>query len=243
MKSAMGMASVMAMALAFSPVIAKARPTLSGIGTHATAVHHTAPVRQPADGATYQYDDGVSEDAIGFGNGVSNIPSLWFNQFKTVAGGEAISSVSIAYGTSSDPQPGLIGRKVAVCVWSDPNNDGNPSDAVLLRVVRGTITSEGSDTFVTVTFNHPVKIGPAGTSFFVGEETVKVQRTELYFEAIDTTNAKGKADSKGKSWVAASTTGAKLNVKHPGLNDTVGTIDSFGLPGNWLIRATGVPAT
>jgi hypothetical protein len=40
----------MAMALAFSPVIAKARPTLSGIGTHATAVHHTAPlVRIPAD--------------------------------------------------------------------------------------------------------------------------------------------------------------------------------------------------
>ena len=243
MKSVMGMASVMAMALAVSPVIAQARPTLSGIGTHATAVHKTEPVRQPADGATYQYDDGVSEDAVGFGNGFSNIPSLWFNQFKTVAGGEAISSVSIAYGTTADPQPKLIGRKVAVCVWSDPNNDGNPADAVLLRVVRGTITSEGSDTFVTVTFNHPVKIGPAGTSFFVGEETVKVQRTELFFQAIDETNASGQAHSKGKSWVAAQAGGGKLDVGHPGANDTVGTIDSFGLPGNWLIRATGVPAT
>ena len=252
MKSGMSVASAVALALAISPVVAQAKTTflLTAHGKAASVYHRvpTSPavkVDAKSDGKSivYKVDDGSSEDAIGFGNGTSNVPALWFNQFKTKKGGEAISSVEISYGTPSFPQSTLDGQKVTVCVWSDPDGDGTPNDAKLLGKVKGTISNSGTDTLVTYTFAKPVQVGAAGTSFFAGEETPAEKNTELFFQSIDETDSKGNADSKGVSWVSANANGGKLNIKNPGKNDTVGTIDSFGLPGNWLIRATGVPGS
>jgi hypothetical protein len=194
------------------------------------------PMAQDAKSTNYKLDDGASEDAIGFGDGSSNSPSIFFNQFKTVKGGEAISAVQIAYGTpdNSTTADQLNGTKVTVGIWSDPNNDGDLSDAKLIASVKGKISKANTDTFVTYTFATPVVIGKAGTSFFVGEVTPAETSAQYFFQGIDTTK------SAGHSWVAAQASGNKLNIKKPGKNDTVGTIDSFGLPGNWMIRATGV---
>src|SRR5215831_16409675 len=35
--------------------------------------------------SVYMLDDGTSEDAIGFGNGVTNSQALWMNQFDVIA--------------------------------------------------------------------------------------------------------------------------------------------------------------
>jgi hypothetical protein len=45
--------------------------------------------------------------------------------------------------------------------------------------------------------------------------------------------------SQGHSWVVGATTGDP-DLDNLGNNDLAGTIDSFGLPGNWLIRGTGI---
>ena len=52
-------------------------------------------------------------------------------------------------------------------IWSDPNMDGNPSDAVLLAT--SALIPAIAGTFVQqVQFPSPQYIGPEGTSFFVG---------------------------------------------------------------------------
>src|SRR5205823_5329806 len=46
--------------------------------------------------------------------------------------------------------------------------------------------------------------------------------------------------SQVRSWVAGMSTGAAPDVSNIANNDVRGTIDSFGLPGNWMIRARGI---
>src|SRR4029434_9187755 len=41
--------------------------------------------------ATYQIDDGSAEDAIGFGNGLHNLASLWLHQFAAIHGSHTIT--------------------------------------------------------------------------------------------------------------------------------------------------------
>ena len=108
--------------------------------------------------ATYQFDDGTAEDAVGFGNGSQNFESLWFNQFDVIPGAESISSVEVGWGTPNFPDPFMDGTPVTIAVWSDPNGDGSPTDAVLLGSVAGTIQNSGTNTFVTYTFSPPVDV-------------------------------------------------------------------------------------
>ena len=55
------------------------------------------------------------------------------NQFDVIAGSETIQSVEVAWGTPAFPDPRRMARRYTIAVWSDPNGDGNPTDAVLLR--------------------------------------------------------------------------------------------------------------
>jgi hypothetical protein len=182
--------------------------------------------------STYMFDDGTSEDAVGFGNGAQNFQSLWFNQFDVIPGQTTIASVSVAWGTPVFPDPAIDGTPTTVAIWSDPNGDGNPSDAVLLASVNGTMQQQGTDTFITYTFNPPLALPPGATSFFVGDLTPTNNGPEHFYQAID-------EDSKlhRQSWIAAMSSGADVDIVHPGNNDFLGLIDDFGLPGNWLIRA------
>ena len=181
--------------------------------------------------STYMYDDGTSEQSIAFGDGTQNFESLWFNQFAVIPGSNVITSVSVNWGTPLFPESGLNGTAVTIAVWSDPNGDGQPFDAVLLGSVAGTIQNADTDTLVTYTFTTPVTV--PGTSFFVGDMTPAQSRLgELFYQGQDTTNS-----APNKAWVAANSTGAPVDINNVGNNDFIGTIDSFGLPGDWTIRA------
>jgi hypothetical protein len=180
--------------------------------------------------ATYQIDDGIAEDAVGFGNGAQNFESLWFNQFTVIPGSDTIQSVEIAWGLASFPQP-IDGTPVTVAIWSDPNGDGNPSDAVLLGSVAGTIQNSGTDTFVTYTFSTPIALPAGATSFFAGDLTPQNSGPEFFFQSID------ESSFHRQSWIAAMSSGAPVDLNNPGNNDFIGLIDDFGIPGNWLIRA------
>jgi hypothetical protein len=66
-------------------------------------------------------------------------------------------------------------------IWSDPNRDGNPGDAVLLATSALTPAVGGVE-LQHVQFPSPLYIGPAGTSFFVGvywQESAQY-RVDLY---------------------------------------------------------------
>jgi hypothetical protein len=180
--------------------------------------------------ADYQYDDGSSEQSVAFGDGTQNFESLWFNQFAVIPGATSISCVQIAWGTPAFPQP-IDGTPTTVAIWSDPNGDGDPSDAVLLGSVTGTMQNSNTDTFINYAFSPPVDVS-AFSSFFVGDFTPAHPGTELFYESQDTDDL-----APNKSWVAANGDGSPVDINMIGNNDFIGTIDSFGLPGNWMIRA------
>jgi hypothetical protein len=176
-------------------------------------------------------DDGTAEDAVGFGNGIQNFQSLWFNQFDVIPGATEITAVEVAWGTPAFPEA-INGTPVTIAVWSDPNGDGQPFDAVLLGSVAGTIQNASTDTFVTYTLSPPVDLPAGATSFFAGDMTPMNNGPEHFFQGIDENSTLHR-----QSWIAANGDGSDVDINNVGNNDTIGIIDDFGLPGNWLIRA------
>ena len=43
----------------------------------------------------------------------------------------------------------MDGLPYTVAIWSDPNGDGNPTDAVLLTTAGGVVANQGTDTFIS----------------------------------------------------------------------------------------------
>ncbi len=179
--------------------------------------------------STYVLDDGSAEDAIGFGDGFQSFQSVWVNQFAVIPGQTTITAVEVAWGTPADPQS-IDGTPVTIGVWSDPNGDGQPFDAALLGSVAGTIQQNGTDTFITYTFSPPVALPAGATSFFIGDLT-PANPVEEFFQGIDENSV-----LHNQSWVVANGDGSNVDINNLGNNSLIGTIDSFGLPGNWLVR-------
>ena len=174
--------------------------------------------------STYMIDDGSAEDAIGLTGGGDVIA---LNEFAVVPGNETITSVSIAWGTAAFPDPSLNGLSYTAVIWSDPNGDGNPSDAAVLATAPGTVTNAGTDTFVSSTFNTTVTTA----NFFVG--FLITHGDGQFPAAFDETPP----TLSNRSYIAggASGTGDINNLNNNDL--AVAPIESFGLIGNWLIRA------
>jgi hypothetical protein len=176
-------------------------------------------VSRHAPNFTYSIDDGSSEQSIGLTAG-GNL--LCLNAFAT-GSNNIINSIDIAWGTPAFPDPTLIGLPYTVALWSDPNGDGSPTDAVLLTTQTGVITSQGSDTFL-VSLITPTTV--TTTHFFAGFVINHLAGQFPASQDIDNPVFNG-------SWVSI---GGNIN----NLSDAV-TIASLGLPGNWMIRADAVP--
>ncbi len=181
-------------------------------------------VLQPA--STYMLDDGTAEDAIGLTAGGDLV---CLNEFAVIPGSETITSVSIAWGTPAFPDPSLDGLPYTVAVWSDPNGDGSPVDADLLTTASGVVADQGTNTFITTSIT-PTTI--TTSNFFVG---LSIDHVSGQFPgAFDETDP----TFPFRSWVAGSNTPGGANLEDLTDNDIpVSTIESFGLIGNWLIRA------
>ena len=188
--------------------------------------HSTNPIHRllfPAD--TYMIDDGTSEDSIGLTAGGDFIV---LSEFAVVPGSETITSVDIAWGTPNFPDPTLNGLPYTVCVWNDPDGDGNPTDAVLLTTAKGVVTQQGTDTFI----NTPIPPTTITTpNFFVG--LLITQASGQFPCAFDESNP-----LSNRSYWAGDSTPHSGDIMDLNNNEfPVVTIESAGLLGNWLIRA------
>ncbi len=83
----------------------------------------------------------------------------WFNLFTVVAGRETISAIIPQFIPLFVPD----GQAFTVNIWSDPNGDRDPNDAVLLVSTPAVMT-----TGLTVVDIPDTLVGPEGTNFFVG---------------------------------------------------------------------------
>jgi hypothetical protein len=80
------------------------------------------------------WDDGTAEIVLG-GFGLDPQPLLWANPFDAGTA-SVISAVSVALYDDGEI---AVGDPITVYLWSDPNNDGVPDDAVLLAQATSTI--------------------------------------------------------------------------------------------------------
>jgi len=165
---------------------------------------------------TYRLDDGRLETRVGarYGGG-----TIWFNAFDVWPGGEIIDTVEIAWGRVAN------GTDTTIAIWTDPTGDGDPNDAVLVRTV-GPVPVENQDSSV---FSEiavpPTFVGDVGDVFFVGALVVHLVGEQP--RGLD-----GTSPSQSRSWAAFGEGLEDLTANEPPPT----LADSFGLPGNWLLR-------
>jgi hypothetical protein len=165
----------------------------------------------------YAWDDGAMDNAGGLGVGGD---SLWLNAFEAVSCGDEITSIDVMYGVIA------AGHAATVLLYDDPDDDGNPDDAVLLESVETTMESPGTGTWERVAIPATAVDG----WFFVG--------VLCTYDAGEWPSAYDDTVSRGHSWLAVNTTQGAIDP-----SDIVGTASSiensedyFG-DYNWMVRA------
>jgi len=107
-------------------------------------------------GVTCQYDDGTTDYASEIGTGGVQRASAWMYRMGEVGTLTQISSVSSAWGWTNTGTPLAAGLNGEVGVWEDPNDDGDPSDAVLLDKASAPMVGQHTDALQTISFAAPV---------------------------------------------------------------------------------------
>ncbi len=112
----------------------------------------------------YLYDDGVTDSNLST-SGPPTFNVGYLTQFSIVGGATTLTSIDIVWGARTFPNlPN--GLSADVLLMSDPNGDGDPNDAAILRSVSTLTVGVGSDTFNNYAIA-PLTLSP-GTSFFAG---------------------------------------------------------------------------
>jgi hypothetical protein len=111
----------------------------------------------------YKHDDGSSEKNFGLAPGGQ---ICWMHAFETAGAKDEISAVSSAFGCPANPGKGPANGDTAVfAVWEDPNDDGDPADAVCLTAAKAVIQNVDTDLFTEAVLYQPVTVEGV---FFVG---------------------------------------------------------------------------
>lgn len=182
------------------------------------------PLGAVAQTVEYVLDNGVGNINTGPGTTPPNGQVLWGNVFTAQAGGERITAISVAFGTAT------AGTPVTAVLLDDPNDDGNPSDGVLLSSGQGQVANPRSNTFTRI------EIPPAVVSgrFFVG--------IVMDYTAADRpARQSGGVPNGNWSWLYVAPQIDLSNLAGSPIIRAQGAI-----PGTWMIRATGeavVPAS
>ena len=220
-----------AILLATSALNAEATGLLSSASQgHRSASPHRSMFPKLLPDEIYAIDDGITEDGIGLTAGGDMI---CLNEFAVVPGAETITSVSIAWGSTAFFDPSLDGLPYLAILWSDPNGDGDPSDAIVLGTAPGVISSQGTDTFLVTDLARTIPT----SNFFVG--FVVRQVSGQFPAAFDESNPlSNRSYVTGDNSPPADFYRLLRNTEIPLL-----PIEGYGLFGNWLIRAEGASSS
>ena len=177
----------------------------------------------------YQYDDGTTEGVIGLTAGGD---LAWLHMFDPIAGLQTLTHVNTAFGTPLYPSSPPAGTPVDLYVWDDANNDGDPSDGVLIGQGSGVIQNPDTDILTHYALDSPVTVT---SRFFIG---CVVSQVAGEFPAPMDENQ----TSMGRAWVVGNSVMGGFDPNNL-LNNDVGPyeMDSLGFPCVWLLRADAIP--
>lgn len=166
---------------------------------------------------TYRIDDGGSEFGVrAFGSHMA-----WLTNFRVEQGARLIEELEMNFVFMP------TGATVTVGVWSDPNGDGDPTDAQLLSSVVTPTAPLGVFRRVNIP---DVDVGPNGTSFFVGAYT-PVSSSD-FPAPLDTSGN----PLLGRCWVLGYS--EPVNPNNLAANAVEFDLIEVALfPGKWLVRA------
>jgi hypothetical protein len=174
----------------------------------------------------YQYDDGVSEGGLlGGGGGGVPLPVTYLTHYIVTSGAETVTSIDLAWGSRSAGGTIPSGMLAVVLLMSDPNQDGDPVDSLIVRQINTLTTNVGTDTFIHYDIA-PVTMAP-GTSFFVGAELTDPPYTSLM--GIDR-EATGRS---GDNWY--------MLAQEPGTGAAYTPLTVFNANWTFMNRANAVP--
>lgn len=191
-----------------------------------------APEGSPVD---YMVDDGTNENNIGLNSTATGttVQFMWFNRFDIDPTDLPLQVDQVRiFWDPTTTNPPVVGNAVALEIFSD--NDANPANGAAHVNTNNTTIAQVGTTFDAYNLASPAAI-PTGANLLVGVINRWVTSgvsPSSFPAAIDQTA------SAGRSWVAASSADPPVPPVIPS-DGLFGTIDSFGLAGNWLIRATG----
>jgi parallel beta-helix repeat protein len=172
----------------------------------------------------YRYDDGSSELIFGLGDGSGEV--CWMQWFESVTDAKVITAISASWG--SPRGPGYCppnGTPSTVYIWDDPNNDGDPTDCILLALKETVVQKVDTDSLVEIVLNVPVSVSG---KFFIG--------CMLYFDPYEYgAPADSSPPYNGEAWSAGATVFDHNNL---GNNDFLDEMGDIGYPIHWLLRAT-----
>jgi hypothetical protein len=172
--------------------------------------------------------DGVYEGAVG-SEFLGSI--AWLTGFTVEPGEEILNGVRIGFGLMPEGFPVNIG------IWSDPNGDGDPTDAILIESIQTPAESPWLPvTIIDVEFPETM-IGDPGESVFLGAWVDALSAAPEAFPATYDANAVA-----GTSWWVT-----RFEAIDP--NDLAADAVEFGLigeiipglQGDWLLEGTFCP--
>ncbi|MEZ4767464.1 MAG: proprotein convertase P-domain-containing protein [Caldilineales bacterium] len=212
-----------------------AAPNVQGMSTPAPLAGLAA--EAPEALVSLVVDDGTYENSIGLTNQVTNNAAVWFNRFTPTSDYPfTLQQMQILWPTVADAQINLVGQPVTLLVYTDTDGDGNPANATLVYQENKVIAVQDGFTFDVYNLTVPVVLNGPGDVLigFVDAWNLGGQTAANFPAAIDQTA------SQGRSWIAGNgTTGVDPDINNLANNSIFGTIDSLGLPGNWMIRGYG----
>lgn len=187
----------------------------------------TLPLVASAD-VVYQIDDGTAELTVGIDPGEDTI---WMNTFPVAPGGERITSISAAFGRPGLPQS-LNGLVVTALLYEDPDG-GSPQNAVLKASADGVISLANTNLFNSFPITPTEVHGNMAVAILFRNET----GSNRPISALDRTPP----DLAGRSWTGFTENGMnEANLLSIPAGQFM-TIEGFGFPGNFMVRANGTP--
>ncbi len=174
----------------------------------------------------YILDTGVGSFNIGPSQFDANM--TWLNSFDTIPGGEYITNISVSFGDIEDNDGNPGSDLVTLAILNDPNNDHDPSDAVLLSTTQVQWVDTGFGEFV----DYPIDPTHIEGVFFVAVVMDVLQRANP--ASMDPNSPTAGA----QSWMFYN---PKLNLEDLGSSPYILHMGTSPFQGAWMIRATGEP--
>lgn len=182
----------------------------------------------PGDPVNLILDDGVFENNIGLNSTSSATQFLWLNRFSPAEFPIEVSRIDIWW-----PSAYLVGgESIELVVYEGGNDPCASGGATIVGGENRTVTAV--DTFDQYLLGTPatVNVGPSVDLAVVDRWVVSGVTPPVWPAALDTTA------TQGRSYVASWSADPPSPPVLPS-DGLCGTIDSFGFPGNWLVRGAG----